>query len=139
MSIITLTTDFGTGSPYVASMKGVILAINPDATVVDITHDIRPQDIRHGAVVLSDVTGLFPENTIHVAVVDPGVGTDRPIVYARIGKQNFVVPDNGLLGELLETYARRPGRPHREPPILARAPFPTPSTAAISWRPWRLT
>jgi S-adenosyl-L-methionine hydrolase (adenosine-forming) len=102
VSIITLTTDFGTGSPYVAAMKGVILSINPSATVVDITHDIRPQDIRHGAVVLADVTELFPDDTIHVAVVDPGVGTDRPIVYARIGKQNFVVPDNGLLGELLE-------------------------------------
>jgi S-adenosylmethionine hydrolase len=102
VSIITLTTDFGTGSPYVAAMKGVILSINPSATVVDITHDIRPQDIRHGAVVLADVTELFPDDTIHVAVVDPGVGTDRLIVYARIGKQNFVVPDNGLLGELLE-------------------------------------
>lgn len=102
MSIITLTTDFGTGSPYVAAMKGVILSIDPMATVVDITHDIRPQDIRHGAVVLADVTELFPDDTIHVAVVDPGVGTDRLIVYARIGKQNFVVPDNGLLGELLE-------------------------------------
>ena len=102
MSIITLTTDFGTGSPYVAAMKGVILSINPDATLVDITHDIRPQDIRHGAVVLGDVTGLFPDGTIHVAVVDPGVGTDRPIVYTRIGQHHFVVPDNGLLGELLE-------------------------------------
>lgn len=102
MSIITLTTDFGTGSPYVAAMKGVILSINPDATLVDITHDIRPQDIRHGAVVLADVTGLYPDDTVHVAVVDPGVGTDRPIVFTRIGKQNYVVPDNGLLGELLE-------------------------------------
>jgi S-adenosyl-L-methionine hydrolase (adenosine-forming) len=102
VSIITLTTDFGTGSPYAAAMKGVILSIDPAATVVDITHDIRPHDIRHGAVVLADVTELFPDDTIHVAVVDPGVGTDRLIVYARIGKQNFVVPDNGLLGELLE-------------------------------------
>ncbi len=102
MSIITLTTDFGTGSPYVAAMKGVILSINPAATVVDITHDVRPQDIRHGAVVLADVVELFPEDTVHVAVVDPGVGTDRAIVYTRIGKQNYVVPDNGLLGELLE-------------------------------------
>ena len=102
MSIITLTTDFGSGSPYVAAMKGAILSINPSATVVDITHDIRPQDIRHGAVVLADVTEIFPNDTIHVAVIDPGVGTDRAIVYTRIGKQNYVVPDNGLLGELLE-------------------------------------
>lgn len=102
MSIITLTTDFGTGSPYVAAMKGVILSINPAATLVDVTHTIRPQDIRHGAVVLADVTHLFPPGTIHVAVVDPGVGTDRAIVYTRIGQQGFVVPDNGLLGELLK-------------------------------------
>ncbi len=102
VSIITLTTDFGTGSPYVAAMKGAILSINPAATLVDITHDIRAQDIRHGAVVLADVTELFPDGTIHVAVVDPGVGTDRAIVYTRIGKQAYVVPDNGLLGELLE-------------------------------------
>lgn len=101
MSIITLTTDFGTGSPYVAAMKGAILSVNPTATLVDITHDIRPQDIRHGAGVLADVTGLFPAGTIHVAVVDPGVGTDRAIVCALIGEQTYVAPDNGLLGELL--------------------------------------
>ena len=102
MSIITLTTDFGEGSPYVAAMKGVILSINPDATLVDITHTIRPQDIQHGAIVLGDVVELFPDGTIHVAVVDPGVGTERDIIYARIGRQQFVVPDNGLLGKLLE-------------------------------------
>lgn len=60
MSIITLTTDFGTGSPYVAAIKGVILSINPDATLVDLSHDIRPQDIRQGALVLADVSWLFP-------------------------------------------------------------------------------
>lgn len=102
VSIITLTTDFGEGSPYVAAMKGVILSINPAAAIVDITHDIRPQDIRHGAVVLGDVTGLFPDGTIHVAVVDPGVGTDRAILYVRIGVQAYIVPDNGLLDDLLE-------------------------------------
>ena len=100
MSIITLTTDFGTGSPYAAAMKGVILSINPAATVVDVTHGIRPQDVRHGAVVLADVTDRFPADTIHVAVVDPSVGTDRAIVYARIGRQQFVAPDNGLLSQL---------------------------------------
>ncbi len=101
MSIITLTTDFGTGSPYVAAMKGAVLSVNPAATLVDITHDIRPHDIRHGAVVLADVTELFPGGTIHVAVVDPGVGTDRAIVFTQIGEQGYVAPDNGLLGELL--------------------------------------
>ncbi|MHB8901607.1 MAG: SAM hydrolase/SAM-dependent halogenase family protein [Thermoguttaceae bacterium] len=108
MSVITLTTDFGTGSPYVAAMKGAILSINPAVTLVDITHDISPHDIRHGAVVLGDVTGLFPPGTIHVAVVDPGVGTSRPIVYAQVGDQQYVVPDNGLLGELFRrTPAQR--------------------------------
>lgn len=102
MRIITLTTDFGTGSPYVAAMKGVILSINPAVTLVDLTHDIRPQDIRHGALVLDDVTHRFPAGTIHVAVVDPGVGTDRAIVFARIGSQNYVAPDNGLLSRLAE-------------------------------------
>lgn len=97
MSIITLTTDFGTGSLYVAAMKGVILSINPAATIVDLTHDVRAQDIRHGAVVLDDVAELFPPGTIHVAVVDPGVGTARGLVYAEIGTQRYVAPDNGLL------------------------------------------
>jgi S-adenosylmethionine hydrolase len=98
--LITLTTDFGTGSPYVAAMKGVILSINPAATLVDLTHDVRPQDVRQGALVLDDVTERFPAETIHVAVVDPGVGTDRAIVFARIGEQNYVAPDNGLLWRL---------------------------------------
>ncbi len=101
VSIITLTTDFGTGSPYVAAMKGVILSINPAATLVDISHAVPAQDIRQGAVVLENATVWFPEGTIHVAVVDPGVGTEREIIYARIGKQQYVAPDNGLLSRLL--------------------------------------
>ena len=105
VSVITLTTDFGSGSPYVAAMKGVILSVNPTATLVDVTHQIRPQDVHQGALVLDDVTGRFPAGTIHVAVVDPGVGTQRAIVYARIGEHHFVAPDNGLLWRL----ARRTG------------------------------
>ena len=97
MSIITLTTDFGTGSHYVAAMKGVILSLHPAAAIVDIAHDIPPQDIRRAALLLDDVADWFPSETIHVAVVDPGVGTDRAIVYARIGQQHFLAPDNGLL------------------------------------------
>jgi S-adenosylmethionine hydrolase len=98
--IITLTTDFGTGSPYVAAMKGVILSLNPRATIVDLTHGIAPQDIAGGAWTLEETTPWFPEGTIHVAVVDPGVGTGRLIVYARIGTQHYVCPDNGLLDRL---------------------------------------
>ncbi len=101
VSIITLTTDFGTGSPYVAAMKGVILSINPTVTLVDLTHEIPAQDVQGGAVVLDDVTERFPDDTIHVAVIDPGVGTERAIVYARIGTQHYVAPDNGLLSRLM--------------------------------------
>jgi len=100
VSLITLTTDFGTGSPYVAAMKGVVLSIAPAATLVDLTHDVRPQDVRHGAIVLDDVARRFPPGTIHVAVVDPGVGTDRKIVAARIDGRLYVAPDNGLLSRL---------------------------------------
>src|SRR5208337_4228341 len=101
MPIITLTTDFGAGSPYVAAMKGVILSINPAATIVDISHAVPALDIARGALVLEDTTPWFPADTIHVAVVDPGVGTARSILYARIGAQQHIAPDNGLLGRLM--------------------------------------
>lgn len=106
MSIITLTTDFGASSPYVAIMKGVILSINPSATLVDVTHAVPPQDVHKGAIVLDDVARHFPPNTVHVAVVDPGVGTDRAILGTRIEGQYFVAPDNGVLSKLT----------HRTPP-----------------------
>jgi len=100
MSVITLTTDFGSGSPYVAAMKGVILSLNPAATLVDITHEVPAQDVRYAAIVLDDVSDRFPDGTVHVAVVDPGVGTERAIVFVRIGRQNYLAPDNGLLSRL---------------------------------------
>jgi S-adenosyl-L-methionine hydrolase (adenosine-forming) len=100
MAIITLTTDFGPQSPYVAVTKGVILSICPAAVIVDLAHDVPPQDVRRGAVVLDEVTPWYPPGTIHVAVIDPGVGTDRAIVYACIGQQHYVAPDNGLLSRL---------------------------------------
>jgi S-adenosyl-L-methionine hydrolase (adenosine-forming) len=100
VSVITLTTDFGQGSRYVAAMKGVILSICPTANVVDLAHNIPPQDIRAAALLLDDLADWFPPETIHVAVVDPGVGTDRAIVYARIAGQHFIAPDNGLLSRL---------------------------------------
>lgn len=105
MAIITLTTDFGPSSPYVAAMKGVILSINPDVRLVDISHAIPPQQVLQGAQVLTDVTPLYPAGTIHVAVIDPGVGTSRAIVYAEIGGSRYVCPDNGLLGRLAEREA----------------------------------
>jgi S-adenosylmethionine hydrolase len=105
MPLITLTTDFGEGSPYVAAMKGVILALNPQATIIDLTHAIGPQDIRQAAIALDEVTPLYPAGTLHIAVVDPGVGTSRAIVYAEIGDQRYIGPDNGLFSRLA---ARRP-------------------------------
>ena len=99
-AIITLTTDFGVGSRYVAAMKGVILSINPHAQIVDISHGVPPRDIRAGAIVLAETARWFPPGTIHVAVVDPGVGSKRRIIYAQIGSQQFIAPDNGLLSRL---------------------------------------
>jgi hypothetical protein len=99
-AIITLTTDFGSGSPYAAAMKGVMLGINPAARLVDISHDVPPQGVRQGAVVLAEATAWFPAGTIHVGVVDPGVGTQRRLIFARLGDQQYLAPDNGLLSLL---------------------------------------
>jgi S-adenosyl-L-methionine hydrolase (adenosine-forming) len=94
--VITLTTDFGRASPYVAVMKGVILSINPAANVVDLSHDIRPQDVRHASYFLGTAVPFFPPGTIHVCVVDPGVGSERAALYADTPKQRLVGPDNGV-------------------------------------------
>jgi hypothetical protein len=106
--IITLLTDFGQGSHYVAVMKGVILGINPAARIVDLTHAIPAQDVRQGAWTWAEVVGWFPSGTIHVAVVDPGVGTSRRIAYAEIDGQHLVAPDNGLFSRL--ALRSRPSR-----------------------------
>jgi S-adenosyl-L-methionine hydrolase (adenosine-forming) len=107
-AIITLTTDFGEGSRYVAAMKGVLLSINPDARLIDISHSVPPQDVHRGAIVVAEAAPFFPPHTLHIAVVDPGVGTERRIVYARIGQQQFIAPDNGLLSRL--AAAERPSK-----------------------------
>jgi hypothetical protein len=101
-TIITLTTDFGPSSPYVAAMKGVILSINPDVKLVDICHSIPPQQVLQAAQVLAATTPLFPNEAIHVAVVDPGVGGSREIVYVEFPWGRYICPDNGLLGRLAE-------------------------------------
>jgi len=95
--LITLTTDFGQGSPYVAQIKGAILSGCREVDLVDVTHAVGPQNVREAAVVLADATPRFPAGTIHLAVVDPGVGTQRRLVYAEIGQQRYLAPDNGLL------------------------------------------
>jgi S-adenosylmethionine hydrolase len=94
--IITLLTDFGNQDPYVAAMKGVILSLNPEAVLVDLTHDVPPQDIIAGSFLLSEATPYFPPGTIHVAVVDPEVGTPRRALAFRDQEQYWVGPDNGL-------------------------------------------
>jgi len=101
--LVTLLTDFGTRDPYVAAMKGVILSRCPQAQVVDISHDIPPQDVLAGAVVLGQTARYFPPGTLHVAVIDPGVGTDRRILAGRFGGQTFLFPDNGVITFVAES------------------------------------
>ena len=95
--IITLLTDFGTRDPYVASMKGTILKICVEAKIVDISHEVPKFDIKHAAFLLMQTTEYFPEGTIHVVVVDPGVGTNRRRILIETEKSFFIGPDNGVL------------------------------------------
>lgn len=99
---IAFLTDFGLRDHYVGAMKGVMLGICPDATLVDITHDVTPQDIVEGALELAAAYRYFPEGTIFVAVVDPGVGSTRRGIAAAAGDYFFVAPDNGLLTLVLQ-------------------------------------
>ena len=92
-----MTTDFGFDSPYVAAMKGVILTICPTARIFDLCHGIKPQNVYEGALTLENVGRFFPPGTVHIAVVDPGVGTSRDIILAQIGDYYYIAPNNGLL------------------------------------------
>ena len=96
-SIITLLTDFGLKDTYVAQMKGVILSISPETKIVDITHQIPPQDILQASYLLSTATKHFPKDTIHVVVVDPGVGSQRKAIAILTKKSLLIGPDNGVL------------------------------------------
>lgn len=100
MRIVTLTTDFGTRDGYVGEMKGVLLDRAPEATLVDVTHDLEAGDVRDGAWALARIWSRFPPETVHLAVVDPGVGTDRKAVAVRISERWLVGPDNGLLSRI---------------------------------------
>ncbi len=100
--IITLLTDFGLEDGYSAAMKGVIYSISPETKIVDISHQIEPQNVAAAAFLLSAHFPFFPEKTVHVAVVDPGVGSQRKIILARAENQFFLAPDNGLLTPLTE-------------------------------------
>ena len=103
--IITITTDFGTKDPYAGMMKGIMLGANPHARIVDITHDIPPHDILNGAFALVRSYRFFPPGTVHVAVVDPGVGGRRKSIAVRMDEYFFVGPDNGLFSLVLDDAA----------------------------------
>jgi S-adenosylmethionine hydrolase len=104
--IITLTTDFGLVDPYLAMMKGVILSINDKANIVDINHHIMAGSIIQAAGMIRDTFPFFPEGTVHVAVVDPGVGSDRRLIVLEAGGHLFVGPDNGIFWPVIADYKK---------------------------------
>ena len=101
MSLVTLLTDFGLGDSYVAEVKGAVLSTAPAITVVDVTHSVAPGDVRAGAYLLGRVWHRFPAGTVHLAVVDPGVGTQRAALAVAAHGHYFVGPDNGLFTQIL--------------------------------------
>jgi len=103
--VIALLTDFGTGDGDVGVMKGVIAGITPDAHIIDITHDVAPQNIASGAWILASAYRYFPNNTAFVCVVDPGVGSNRGAIAVHAGDWFFVGPDNGLFSYILSEQA----------------------------------
>jgi len=100
--IITLLTDFGVRDAYIATMKGVILGICPEAEIIDISHEVRKFDVRHGAFLLHQAGPYFPKGTVHMAVVDPGVGTERRRIIIEGERCLYVGPDNGVLSLAVE-------------------------------------
>jgi len=101
MTIISLVTDFGTEDAYVGIVKGVILSVNPGARIVDVTHNIAPGDVSQAAYLLETAYGYFPPGTVHVVVVDPGVGSVRGIIALEMDGHRFLAPDNGVLSAVL--------------------------------------
>lgn len=104
--IITLTTDFGTRDHFVGAMKGVLLAVNPDAVLIDISHDVASYSIIDGAFTIGHAYSYFPIDTIHLVVVDPGVGGDRRALLVQAGKHYFIGPDNGVFSFVYEREER---------------------------------
>ena len=124
--VVTLTTDFGSGSGYVAELKGRLLHAKTPFTLVDIAHDVPPHDIRAAAWLVGQGSPAFPSGTLHIVVVDPGVGTDRGLVWARLGTpeshQDFLCPDNGVLTLALQRL-----------PLIAARRITVPSDAAATF------
>ncbi len=104
--IVTFTTDFGTEDHFVGTMKGVVLGTNPDAAVIDICNNIKPFSILHGAITIAQAYHYYPAGTIHVVIVDPGVGTARRPIIADTGKYVFIGPDNGVLSLIFDRQER---------------------------------
>src|SRR5947209_16398765 len=100
--LITLLTDYGLRDIYAGVVRGVILGIAPHATIVDLSHEVAPQAVAEAAFLLDAAAPYFPWGTIHVSVVDPGVGTERRIICARTARATYLAPDNGLLARVLE-------------------------------------
>ena len=106
-AVITLTTDFGLNDGYVAAMKGVILGINPSAQIIDVCHTIQPQNINQAAFILGTVYSFFPSKTVHLAVVDPEVGSERRAIILKTNQAYFIAPDNGVLSYIIQQYSSR--------------------------------
>ena len=104
--VITITTDFGLDDPFIGILKGVILNCLPNASIVDITHQVEPQNIKQAALILNSAYLFFPKNTVHLVVVDPGVGGSRRPIAAKSGSYTFVGPDNGVFTSVLKPGAR---------------------------------
>ncbi len=105
--IVTFTTDFGTTDHYVGAMKGVMLNINPSVQLIDITNSVQAYDVLDGAIAISQTYKYFPSNTIHLVIVDPGVGTSRRPLLVRTEKHFFLAPDNGVLSFIFEQEQER--------------------------------
>jgi len=130
--IITLLTDFGLSDSYVAEVKGVLLSLAPDATLVDVSHQVSPGDVRGGQYLLARAWQRFPPGTVHLAVVDPGVGTSRRALAAAAGGHWFVAPDNGLLSFLdRPRFVSIPIPSHAAPTFHGRDVF-APAAAALA-------
>lgn len=119
MPVVTLTTDFGSTDHFVGAMKGVILTLAPRAAIVDITHEISPQDLNEAAFVIAQAWAYFPKKTIHVVVVDPGVGSARRPLLCEAGGHFFIAPDNGILS-LIYNAAKPKVRVISNPKMMAR-------------------
>lgn len=129
LPVITLLTDFGTADYFVGAVKGAILSINPRAVIVDITHEVPPQDIEAAAFTLLASYQTFPAGTIHVAVVDPGVGSARRPIIVKANNQLFVGPDNGIFNYI---YDREPS--HRTFHVTAQEHFRSPTSSTFHGR-----